>query len=381
MTTPLAAAAIARARTALDVATASAARPLADFPIHDTITARLAGRDLPWAAERMHNEYTERGFVTDRGGILVDPRVFFGRALLFSPSGSNLVATGVDSLVSSEELGVTPAVVRAGATMLSGLEGNSKVPTISSSGSASWVSTETGAPSQDSAVFAQYDLAPKQVTAWVDVSRLLRRTSGVNIDRLIAGYFGRAMARAIDRAALVGDPVATPGSPRGIAQTSGVGSVVMGPNGGPLTRARLREFFEDVALSNGIRPASRYAFAINAATAGYCYATETASGSGRYLFEPEGNDASVGKLGGYPAVITNNLPANGTKGTSSGICSTVICGDFTELTLATWGPIEIVIDPYKNASRGAVRIVALWSVDIGIAHPAAFTVATDVTTP
>lgn len=379
-TSPLAHAAIARARSALDIASRDAP-PVPEYPFAGLVSARQKGDHVPWLAQRMHDDYLGRGYVPERGGLFVDPRAVFGRALTVAGSGGNLVQTGVQELLNSDELGAVPQVVRAGATLLANLEGNAKVPALSTTGTASWISTEGNSPSQDTAQFTENTLSPKSLTAWIDISRMLRRTSGVDLDRMIARYFGRAMARAIDRAALVGDPVATPGSPRGIAQTSGVGSVAMGTNGNPLTRARLREFFEDVAASNALRPASRFGFVMNTATAASAYNIETSTGSGRYLFEPDGADSTAGKLGGYPAYIDNALPANGTKGTSAGVCSTLVAGDWSEVIIASWGPIEIVVDTFTRARSGTTRLVALWAVDCAVAHPAAFTIATDVTTP
>jgi HK97 family phage major capsid protein len=61
------------------------------------------------------------------------------------------------------------------------------------------------------------------------------------------------------------------------------------------------------------------------------------SGSGRFLME--GNECN-----GYQVLATSN-------------CKGLVMGKFDDLVIAQWGAIDLVIDPYTQASNGAIRVV------------------------
>jgi HK97 family phage major capsid protein len=90
----------------------------------------------------------------------------------------------------------------------------------------------------------------------------------------------------------------------------------------------------------------------------------------------EGND-----LLGYPVHISSNVPSNLTKGTASGICSAIIFGNWQDVILASFGDgIDLVVDPFSNATAGQTRIIANSYVDVGIRRAKSFAAMLDTLT-
>lgn len=74
------------------------------------------------------------------------------------------------------------------------------------------------------------------------------------------------------------------------------------------------------------------------------------------------------------------MPSNLTKGTSSGVCSAIIFGNFADLIIGMWGGLDLTVDPYSNSTTGTVRVVALQDVDIAVRHAESFSAMLDALT-
>ena len=53
----------------------------------------------------------------------------------------------------------------------------------------------------------------------------------------------------------------------------------------------------------------------------------------------------------------------------------MIIADFRQLLLATWGGIEINVDPYSLFNTGQIKLRILVHVDVALLRPDAFAVA------
>jgi HK97 family phage major capsid protein len=160
-----------------------------------------------------------------------------------------------------------------------------------------------------------------------------------------------------------------------------VGSVIGGTNGLALSFDHLIQLYSAPKVANVQQ--SNLGFAMNAKAYGYL-ATLKAS-TGQYLWDPQGglSNASPDTVKGYPYAISNQLRSTLTKGTSSGICSELIYGNWQELLIAEWGALEIAINPYDSTyfKSGDVVIRAIQTADVGVRHGASFAVMSDALTP
>ena len=107
--------------------------------------------------------------------------------------------------------------------------------------------------------------------------------------------------------------------------------------------------------------------------------------TGQYLWEPNGGltNSSPDTIKGYTYALSNQLRYSLTKGTSAGICSELIFGNWLELLIAEWGALEIAINPYDSTyfKSGDVVIRAIQTADVGVRHGASFATMSDALTP
>jgi hypothetical protein len=76
------------------------------------------------------------------------------------------------------------------------------------------------------------------------------------------------------------------------------------------------------------------------------------------------------------------VPSTLTKGTAAGVCNAIICGQFADLVVGFWGPgaVDVIVDPYTHGTTGAVRLVVLADVGVGVVRPASFAAMQDALT-
>jgi hypothetical protein len=72
-----------------------------------------------------------------------------------------------------------------------------------------------------------------------------------------------------------------------------------------------------------------------------------------------------------------------TKGTSSGICSELLYGNWRELLIGMWGVMEIAVNPYDSTGfkNGDVILRVMQTADVGVRHGASFAIMSDALTP
>jgi len=294
--------------------------------------------------------------------------------------GGNLVETTLFDAQFIEVLRNQLVTAQLGARMLTGLVGNVNIPRQSGQTNTFWVA-ESGAPTEAEATFDQVQLRPKTIGALSKMSRLMLLQSTPAIEMLARQDLIAVMALGIDLAAISGSGASN--QPTGIVNQSGIGSVVGGTNGANFTFDHMIQLYSAPRVANA--PQANLGFAINAKTNGYLRTLK--SSTGQYLWSAmqggiTGN-TFAGDIMGYPYAISNQLRSNLTKGTSSGICSEVVFGNWQELLIGEWGVTEIMVNPYDSTgfTTGDVLIRAFQTIDVGVRHGASFAVMSDGLTP
>ncbi len=290
-------------------------------------------------------------------------------------AGGHLVST--DLLASSfiDLLRNRMSVMRAGAQMLTGLQGNIAIPRMTGAATAYWV-TEGNAPTESQQAFDQVTMSPKTVGAFTDLSRKLLLQSSVDVEGLVRRDLATVLGLEIDRVALNGSGTAP--QPRGVLQTSGIGAVVGGTNGLAPTWAHIVELWSDVAAANA--DFGTTAFVTNSKVIGKLMTTEKATGTAQFVCPGFPDASGVTSIAGARAVVSNQVPSNLTKGTSSGVCSAIAFGNWADLIVGMWGVLDLMVDPYSNSTSGTVRVVALQDVDVAVRHAESFSAMLDALT-
>ncbi len=291
-------------------------------------------------------------------------------------AGGALVETQLLSGSFIEMLRNASMVKRLGARVLTGLVGDVAIPRQSGGATAYWVG-ENVAPAESQQAFGQVGMTPKTVGAFTDISRKLLIQSSVDVEGLVRSDLAALLATEIDRVAVNG--LGSAGEPLGILNTTGIGDVAGGTNGLAPTWAHMVDLEGEVFVDNAAT--GRLGYLTNAKVRAKLKKTEKSANTGIYIWPdmPE-REAGISTLNSHPAATSNNVPSNLTKGTSSGVCSAILFGNWADLVIGEWGILDLLVDPYTGGTSGTVRVRVLQDVDVALRHAESFAAMKDALT-
>lgn len=310
-------------------------------------------------------------------GLMVPVDVLYKRDLTTSvASGTakagNTVATDLLAASFIDVLRNKMVLNTLGAQFLTGLQGNVAIPRKTAASSAYWVA-ENVAPTEstNAPAFDQVTMTPKTLGAYVDISRRLMLQSSLDIENLVRNDLAASIAVAMDGAAIAGSGT---NKPTGVLNTSGIGSVTLGTNGGAPTWAMVTNLVREVDIDNALNGAA--AFLTNGQVKAKLSNTskQTSGVEGNFILGPD-----VNTLYGYPLVVSQQVPANLSKGSGSNL-SAMIFGVWSELLIGQWSGIDLMADPYTGSNAGTVRIVAFHDCDFAVRHPESFAECNEIVT-
>lgn len=292
-------------------------------------------------------------------------------------AGGHLVATELLGSSFIELLRNAMVLDALGATFLTNLNGNIAIPRQTGGATTYWVA-ENGAPTESQQAVDQVTATPKTVGAFTDYSRRLLLQSSIDVEMFVRMDLASQLAVEMERAALNGS--GSSNEPTGLLNISGIGAVVGGTNGLAPTYAHMVGL--ETAVGNANANTGRLAYLTNSKVRGKLRTTEEfASTNGRPVWTSvAGAQGRYGEVLGYEAHVTNNMPSNLTKGTSSGVCSAIAYGNWAELMIFMWGGLDLMFDPYSLSTTGAKRLVALQDCDINVRHATSFAAMKDALT-
>ena len=302
-------------------------------------------------------------------------------------TGGNLVATDLMADEFIEALRNNSIMLGLGVRTMTGLVGNVAIPRRASVASTYYLGSETTAITQSESTFDQVTLSPKNLAALSKYSRqtLLQGTPG--IEQLVRRDITDGINLGIDLGVLNGSGSA--GQPEGIMQTTGIGSVALGTNGGPITVESLVDLEEQVLIDNGALNRDNIAYVTNAkvlAELKKLRAGGSTTGDGTFLVNNQldalGRGATPTSVNGYPLYVTNQVPSNLTKGASSGVCSAMLMGDFSQAMVGFWGNgLEITVgEDSDDFSKALTSVRGIVTYDVAVRHPESFAAILDITT-
>ncbi|WP_095948021.1 phage major capsid protein [Variovorax boronicumulans] len=260
-------------------------------------------------------------------------------------------------------------VIQAGARVLGGLSGNLRIPRQTAGAEASWQSEQGEAP-ETNVQLDDLELSPRRLTAYIDVSKQQLVQSSLEIEAMLRDDLTRAADQLIDFAAINGS--GTGNQPLGIRKTPGVGVVVGGANGAAFNWGHVVDLESRVAETDVAM--NRPGYLANAATRAWLRKTQRGQDMD-FILEGKVQDEP---LNSWPLLVSNNVPKTLTKGTANGVCSSLIfSGDWSELLIAQFGELDVIVDPYTLASTATVRITINQFVDIAVRQPKAFSIMED----
>lgn len=284
-------------------------------------------------------------------GILV-PFDVFKRDMTVASTGGVTVDTQMGGLI--EMLKNKSAVMQL-AEILPGLNGNISFPKQTSSMTVEEL-TETSETTNSDIGLDEMTMSPKRFGGSGAYSKQLIHQSSIAIENLIKNDLFGQIGLKIDLKAI-----------NTILAETGIGLVTLGDNGGAIANGHIVDLETEVAVDNA--DIGRLAYVMNARTRGYLKKTPVATGNPKMILS--GND-----LNGYNYGVSNQLPANLTKGTGTNL-SAMIFGNWADLLIGMWGGIDLTVDPYTLSKFGKIQVVADQFADIGVRRAESFAAIKD----
>ena len=247
------------------------------------------------------------------------------------------------------------ALLQSGVTTLSGLTGNVDIPRKTAGSQHYWVGEDQDVTNSD-ATFGLISSTPKTIGVRVPVSRRSLIQTTPDIDTLVRNDMAERMALGIDSSGAYGS--GSNGQPLGLRNVTGIGSVTLGGGASQVYPA---------SLGGGTHDSGDWADYIDLRAA--CTAANVNVGSARYIMNAiteaggmktlrasaAGSDYIVsdnGTIGRHPVLVSNQVQTND-----------VFYGVFSDLILATWSGLDIVVDPYTQSAKGQVIYTVMQDLD------------------
>lgn len=338
-----------------------------------------AGREKFEGIEaEMHDEgkreFRNQGLNADNGGVIIPSHVLTEKRDVTATGGSSgdqggvAIQTELGSFI--DALRARTVLAQLGADFQTGLVGNIDFPAENAVFTPTWEG-ENDAAAESSPTFTKKSITPKRLAGYVDVSKQLMIQTSPSIEARIRRQIVQGTAEAIDTAGINGSGSAP--VPEGILNTSGIGDVAGGTNGLAPTWAHILELEGKVRQANAL---GNFAYLTNEKIRETLKGTVISSNTAaRHIW-----DVGASTINGYNVQTTTLVPSNLDKGSSTGVCSAIIFGNFQELMIGQWGGIEIMPDPYTQAVNGLVRMHLNLYADVLVMQPAAFAAMKDALT-
>jgi HK97 family phage major capsid protein len=234
-----------------------------------------------------------------------------------------------------------------------------------------WVAENT-APTESQQTIGQVLMSPKTAGGFTDIGRTLMNQSSIDVENFVLADLAANLGLGIQQAAISGTGAAN--QPSGLL-TRITAAIIGGANGLAPTWDNIIDLETNIATANA--DVGTMAYLVNAKTRGKLKRTQKFSGTNG---DPIWDNGTGQPLNGYQAACTNAVPSNLTKGTSAGVCSAILFGNFADLMIGMWGTTDLIRDPYTASSSGGVRIVALQDVDVNVRNIESFATMVDTLT-
>ena len=273
---------------------------------------------------------------------------------------SAIAPTSVGAYVDS--LAQSGVYSRVGLNNLGTVAADTVLP-IAGGSTVAWAA-EVAAAADGGADFGKVTLTPKRLTGYANLSNVILAQNGTAAEASVMNDLGRNMATQIDAAMFGSANVAS--APTAIVQTAGTLTFTESAAGGAAGLASdALEAIQTIADNHGLD--GNLAFVNNwAMYSGLKSAAQVASVYPAYVDD---------KLMGYNGYFSS---APATAGGPPITSADGLFGDFARVYMATFGPSNILVDPYSRATNNEVRLVMNNHMDWGVASGASFVKYTSV---
>ena len=343
-------------------------RDIQKYSLLKAIRELTQGGRLTGLEKEMSDEAAlEMKNISSISGLGISQKVLMNKVVtrtVLGAASSPVVPTQIGNFI--DAVWAKTVLVSLGAQTMAGLTGNVDLPYFSTKPSVKW-DAENDAASDAAAALDKVQLTPKRITNYVPLSKLLLVQESADIERKVWDALINATAVHLQRAAIHG---ASDG-PTGLLANNGIGSVLGGTDGAAPTLLHILQLIKEVAIDDAdfgalaflTSPKIRYKLMTTAIEAGHPERVWN-------ILQPE-------MLVGYRAGVTTLVSDTLDKGSSTGVASAIIFGNWNKMILAQFGAIDLLADPYTSAKSNQVDLILNAFYDVGIEYPASFAAMKD----
>jgi len=305
----------------------------------------------------MHQEAVREGAAAGRPiqGLGV-PTMIHSRVDLkatVDAAGGYTVATDLPGFI--DTLKNNMALVKAGAMVMTGLEGDVSIPRLATNSTATW-RTEGGVATQSDPTFEAVTMTPHRLTTYTEYTQQLLRQSSVDIEAIVRNNLYYSIANALETAAFEGD--GTSQVPDGILNITSVNDATHGSTEPTLASwANIVNMEGMVSADNALT--AKMAYIMKSTAAAKLKVTEKASSTGQFIWAQD--PLLGGTVNGYPAYVSNVFTND-----------TVIFGNFADFMIGQWGGIDLLVNPFSLDTYATIRVVIAGYYDVAARHPQSF---------
>lgn len=328
----------------------------------------LGGGDVDTGFEREISAEVQRRAGRKFQGLAIPDEVFHAerRTLLAGSTAADLIPTVHDGQMFIDRLRARLVAARLGATYLDGLTGAPiDIPRQTGSSTGQWLA-EDDSLTEDDASFDDVTLTPHTVGAMTSYSRRTLLNASPNIEMIVRNDLAAVIANAVDQQAMLGD--GSSNKPTGVVHSGATNTGMTTATWGDILN-----FSGAVDFDNALDGTLGWAMAPPVRTKLMSTLVAASTDSRMIMSAPD-------SLVGYPAVTTTALPGSLSNETPVG--GTLIFGDWSELLIASWTGVDLLINPYETTAyaKGRVLVRALKDLDVAVRHPESFAFSNNVTT-
>lgn len=319
------------------------------------------GRELEVSQEIARREgRAAQGIFAPQSVLMVPRHGHETRVVLSGTTGSGAIPTDHRDDLLVDALRAASVVNALGATVLNGLTGNVSIPAVDVGGTAAWIAENGSLSAVDWDINAR-TLTPRHVGCLTEFSRNMVLQASPDVENLARRDFARALAAAVDAAALVGG---------GSNEPHGVGSTVTPTTFATPTWAEGLAMIASIATANAL--GGSLGWAGHPAVSKKLQSTvRVASTDSRFIQEDPRS------LYGYPYFNSTALTGNGSPADRA-----AVFGDFSSLIVGYWGGVDILPNGFISGAyeKGNIQVRGLLSADVALRHNESFAYAKDMNT-
>ncbi len=295
---------------------------------------KLTGLEAEVSAELSRNAPQTRGFRVPLSMVLG-----LEKRDVTTTSAAGTISSKFGPLIS--RLKPVSKVIGMGATVIQS-EGFSPIelPRHLTGSTAQWLAEGASVTASDP-TFDQLSLSPTTVASQVVLSRRLLKTNSIGVDQILANDINYVVSNALDAAALNGTGTAN--------QPKGIWTEVAATTASPVISDTASDLMSAIELADN-------------GTGAFLLTTSLAGDMRKVKDANERTIAIADQLHGYAYDVTNQAGA---------AVDRLTYGVWSDLVVATWGSVDLLVNPYKFSSSAALEISAFLDANLGTRHGAA----------